>query len=109
MDRMLARWILYRSMILLGVAGISGPAAALTGGDVLDKMNADQRGSYVAGTVEMAAFLSGLQGNKTRADCIMDWYYNKGGTSGIVTGFAQYKDRQALPVIYLLIKKACGE
>lgn len=106
---MRSRRILYSAMILLGIVAVARPAAAITAGDVLDKMNADQRGTYLAGTIEMAAFLAGLGGNKPRAECIVDWYYNKTGTADVVGGLAQFKDRQALPVIYFFIKKACGE
>lgn len=85
------------------------PAYALTGGDILDKMNSDQRGSYLAGSVEMAAFLTSLEGNKERASCIMDWYYKQNGIDSIVAMLSKYKDRQALPVLQVLIKRACGE
>lgn len=105
---MIKKSILSCALALL-VASAAMPARALTGSDILDKMNSDERDGYLAGALEMAAFLSAVQGNKTRADCIMGWYYDrKEGANQIVAGLSQYKDHQALPVIYLLIKKACG-
>lgn len=85
------------------------PSLALTGEDVLDWMSKDERGGYLSGSVEMAAFLSSIQGNNERADCIMDWYYKQDGPARVVAALSRYKDRQALPVIHLMIKKACGE
>ena len=87
----------------------ASPAAALTGGDILDKMNTDQRASYLAGSVEMAAFLSVNEGNAERAKCIMDWYRDKNGIDAVVDMLAQYKEKQALPVLQVLIKRACGD
>ena len=106
---MRARWILYSATILLGVVAIARPAAALTGGDVLDGMNTDQRGGYLAGAIEMAAFQLAAQGNTERGNCVMGWFYDKKGTDEIVAALARFKDRQALPVIQALIERACGK
>jgi len=106
---MKAKRSLWSAVFVLGLAASSLPAAALTGADILDNMNDDQRGSYLAGTVEMAAFLTNVGGDKERADCIMTWYYDQGGINTIVTTLGSYKDRQVLPVLHVLIKRACGE
>jgi len=87
----------------------AGPAWSLTGEDVLDRMSSDESSGYLAGSIEMAAFLSAMQGNNQRADCIMDWYYNQDGVEKLVAALSSYKDRQALPVVHVIIKKACGE
>lgn len=75
----------------------------------MDRMSSDQRIGYLAGTVEMAAFLSGLAGNADRADCLTSWFYEQDGTETIVAALSQYRDRQALPVLHLLMNRACGE
>jgi hypothetical protein len=95
--------------VALLVLGSTAPAWSLTGEDVLDRMSKDERGGYLAGSIEMAAFLSAMQGNNKRADCIMDWYYKQDGVEKLVAALSGYKDRQALPVVHVIIKKACGE
>jgi len=106
---MRARWILYSAAILLGASIADHPAVALTGGDVLDGMNNDQRSGYLAGAIEMAAFLNATQGNTGRGNCIMGWFYDKKGTDEIVAALARFKDKQALPVVQALVERACGK
>ncbi len=103
------RSVLYSAAILLGAAVSGGPAAALTGADVLDNMSSDHRIGYLAGSIEMAAFLSASQGNTERGNCIMGWFYDKKGTEEIVEALARFKDKQALPVMNALIQRACGK
>ena len=54
--------------------------------------------------------MSSLQDRKDRADCIMRWHFKeqKGGEQ-IMLALARFKDRQALPVIYAVVKPACGD
>ncbi len=87
----------------------SSPALSLTGEDVLDRMSSDHRFGYLAGTIEMAAFLSTVQGNAERGNCIMGWFFDQDGTKTIVDALSRFKDRQALPVIQALIERACGK
>lgn len=94
---------------LLCLVGAGGPAWSLTGADVLDKMSADERAGYLAGTVDMAAFLAATQGQAQRTDCIMGWYYHQDGAKTIIAGLARYRDREALPVVHALIGRACGK
>lgn len=110
MGKMTTRSILLISVVVFGASVVALPARAITAGDVLDWMSSEERAGYLAGTVEMAAFLSGLAGNKKRADCIMAWYFDrKDGPRQITEWLGEYKERQALPVIHLVITEACGE
>lgn len=85
------------------------PAWALTGGDVLDGMSSDESTGYMAGSIAMAAMIAGANGSRERAECIMNWYYEGDGVEEIVQALDHFKDREAQPVIYALINRACGE
>lgn len=89
-----------------------GPARSITAGDVLDKMASAERNAYLSATIETMAFLSSVQGKKDRADCIMRWYFREESEKGVkkvVAALDRFKDRQVLPVIYAVVKQACGE
>jgi hypothetical protein len=88
---------------------LSAPAQSLTGEDVVERMSSEESNGYLAGAIEMAAFLSGTRENSERSDCIMNWYYEGDGVEELIAALTRYKDRQALPVIHLMINRACGE
>ena len=89
---------------------ISAPANAVTGGDVMQKMEDRERGGYIAGSVEMAAFLAKVSGDTERSACITDWYFRGGnGPDQIIQALSHFRDRAAQPVIFLMIKRQCGE
>lgn len=88
-------------------------AHALTADDVLNKMNADQQTSYIAGMVGGFAH-SRFQRDKpdqSGVTCIFDWYYGSGTTKWqlIETWFSRHLDKQVEPLLYVLIKRECGE
>ncbi len=87
----------------------SRQALSLTGKDVVDKMSADESGGYIAGSIEMAAFLSHAQGNRDRSTCITNWYYKKNGVEQTVAALSRYKSREAQPVLYAMIEQVCGK
>lgn len=89
------------------------PAAALTGKDVLNKMNNDQRFSYLAGIADGLAQARWMKDrpDDTGMKCIYDWYY-KGGKRKFnqVYGLLElHPDKPANAIMYVLIKKECGE
>lgn len=97
------------AILLAGVSG-AAPAHALTGADIMEKMDSDERFAYVAGAIEMAAFLSQVNGQPKKADCIMDWYFDRDtGTKQVYQALSHFNDRQAHPVIVALINKTCGK
>jgi hypothetical protein len=108
MDRMRRQSILCSATILLAIASAPNPAAALSAGDVIDKMSNAEQTAYMFGSAEMAAFLAHASGNTTRAQCITDWFHQH-GVSQITQTMSAMKDRQAQPIIFTLIKRACGE
>jgi len=88
------------------------PAWSITAEDVMDKMSAAERNAYLSATIETMAFLSSVQGKQDRADCIMRWYFreeSKKAAAQVVSALDRFKDRQVLPVIYAVVKRACGE
>lgn len=92
-------------LILLLVAS---PALAITGEDVLGKMNDTESFAYLAGSISMAAMIAGAEGHTERRDCIMNWFYNEDGSKQLIAALTRYKDREAQPVIYALVRHACG-
>jgi len=109
MDRMRARWILYSAAILLGVVA-ARPAAAITAGDVMDKMDGHERASFLAGAADMASYLYALAGNRTKADCVVDWHFHQEGSlREIHDVFNAHKDLDAVGVLSVLIDRHCGK
>ena len=93
--------------------GLPSIANAQTAGDVVTKMNADQRLSYVSGVVEGLAYSRWLR-DKPSAEgmnCVYDWYYKGAGKdwNGVVSWFERHPDKPVGALLYVLIKKDCGE
>jgi len=105
---MRGRWILCCATILLFAVKASTPATALTGADVLDKMSNAEQTACFFGSAEMAAFMAHVAGNTERSRCITAWFQEK-GVLQIVQTMTAMKDRQAQPIIYTLINRACGD
>lgn len=96
--------------LALGTALGTGPAAALTGDDIMNKMTGDERFFYISGAVEMAAFLANVGGEKDRSICIMDWYLESDeSTVRLHQALSHFSDRQAHPVIVAVINRACPQ
>jgi len=104
------------SAILLcsGVFASFGNAAqAITADDVLNKMNADQRFGYISGVIEGLAFARWAkdQPDSTGMNCIYDWYYQGGEerSNQVDTWLRKNLDKPVGALLYVLIKKNCGE
>jgi len=88
-------------------------AKALTADDVMNKMNDDQRSSFIAGVIgglAYARFLSDRP-DETGMSCIHDWYYgddNKKNMKRMHAWFDKHLDKPIEPLLYVLIKKDCG-
>lgn len=104
------------SAIVLGVAILlsSGKeAAALTADEVLNRMNADQQVGYLAGLVDGLAYARWLtdKPNDVGMQCIYNWFYNEKTETlrEINTWFERHLDKPVDALLYILIKKECGE
>jgi hypothetical protein len=95
--------------VLAGFLTIPLPAAALTAGDVVDKMTADERAAFVIGAVTMAQRFYELAGNERKVACIRDWYRSEGRVRQVHGVFSNYKDRDAASLLHVLINRHCGE
>lgn len=93
------------------ILSMSVPSAnALTGEDIMSKMNADQRHAYIAGSIEMAAFMNHAEGRRERAQCVMNLFFGDDADPLLFDRtLAEFEDRQAMPVIHLVIRRECGE
>jgi hypothetical protein len=95
--------------LLSGVLA-AGPALAITAGDVMDKMNGDQRSSFLSGAVDMAAHLYAINGNREKADCAVNWYFRTEGSLREVYKFLDaHKDKDAVGILSILINRHCGK
>lgn len=88
-------------------------ANALTADDVLNQMTSEQQSSYIAGVVGGLAYARFLQDRPDQSgmSCINDWYYGSGTAkwAQIETWFARHPEKQAEPLLYVLITRECGE
>ena len=53
------------------IVALSLPANALTGEEVMTNMSDRESFAYIAGSVEMAAFMASADGQSARAQCII--------------------------------------
>ncbi len=102
--------------MILSVAAFTSlgqEAKALTADDVLNKMNADQRFGYISGVVEGLAYSRWVadKPDDTGMTCIYDWYYQgEEARSNQVDGWLRrHLDKPVGALLYVLIKKECGE
>lgn len=88
------------------------PATAQTAGDVMTKMTAEQRVSYINGVIEGLAISRWLQDkpDSTGMKCIYDWRYEnpKKNSYEILTKWLENNPKHAPGgLIYLLLKREC--
>lgn len=95
---------------LLALAASASPAAALTGEDVMTKMTAQERFTYVAASISMAAYMTQLQGDGAKASCVMDWFFGEESRMPEVEQvLTHFEDRTVQPVMLVLINRNCGD
>lgn len=98
---------------MLSLFAGASPVAALTAKDVLTKMGNDERFAYLAGISDGLAQARWMKDkpDETGMKCIYDWYY-KGGKrkfNQVYDLLELHPDKPANAIIYVLIKKECGE
>jgi hypothetical protein len=85
-------------------------AAAITAGDVMDKMEPKERASFISGAVDMASHLYAIAGNRTKADCAVKWLFEtEGSNREIDTFLGAHKDKDAVGLLSILIDRKCGK
>lgn len=98
------------SPFLLSLVLCTSPALALTGKDVMEKMNKDVRWGYVSGMVDMLSYRALLDDDKARAECLYKWFYKTDETPNLIYGaLDRYANKAAQGIIIVFAKRACGE
>jgi hypothetical protein len=103
------------AMILAAAAFLSSgkEAAALTAEEVLNRMSDEERFAYISGVVDGLAFArwTADQPDNTGMQCIYDWYYggNAAVRETIQTWLTRHQDRPVDALMYVLIRRECGE
>lgn len=97
---------------LLGGAS-AADATEINADVVMNKMNSDQRVSYVSGVIEGLAYARFVRDkpDETGMKCIYDWYYadnDKRWKETLFPVFDRHKDKPVGVILHVLTKKACG-
>ena len=98
------------SASLLGLLLVEKEASALTGEDVMDRMNESERFGYIQGMIDMAAYQARLDGNEDLAQCIAAWFNDSpDGPQTVWANLDAYREHAAEAVVTLLIERECAE
>ncbi len=88
-------------------------AQGLDADAVLNKMPPEQQTAYVAGVVEGLAYARFQRDKPDEAgmQCIYSWFYGsgEGKWQAIESWFSRYPKQPAGVLLYVLIKRECGE
>ena len=102
-------------LLLVSLLCVIGPASvlALTAKDVTAKMTKEQQTAYLSGLVDMRVFDVAQSGDGKLAQCIHDAFYRDiGGPADawarLYDAFAQFPDKDATTIVFVLVKKTCG-
>lgn len=102
-------------MILAAAAVLSSgeDASALTADDVLNKMSAEEQSGYLAGVVGGLAYARFLRDrpDETSMSCVYNWFYTGeiDRHREINQWLERHLDKPVEPLLYVLIKKECGD
>ncbi len=95
--------------LLFALTCTSSPAWAITAEDVMEKMGKDERWGYLTGLVDMMSYQEVLNSNDTRAQCIVDWFYDDEATiKRVFATLLHFPDKSVEGILFLMGKKACG-
>lgn len=117
-DRKLLRLRKYShisAIMLVAAAFLSSgkEAAALTADYVQNEMPSDQRSGYLSGMVDGLAYARWLSDrpNETGMQCIYSWFYDGGieRQRQINEWFERHSDKPVDALLYVLMKRDCGE
>ncbi len=83
----------------------------LNAGYLLNKMSSNEQVNFIAGVVEGLAFSRWLKDrpDDTGIKCIYKWAGNKKKWNQIDAFFAKHPEKAIGPLLYILIKKECGQ
>lgn len=96
-----------RLITLTVIALLPLKAHAVTAGDVLDRMDADERFGFMNGALDMLAYELSRAGQGDKTACVYDWYFRGNGPSEVVAVFDNHKDLPAVAIIRTLADRHC--
>lgn len=111
----LSKYKQYLNIIMLCIFTSIVPSGAIaqSAGDVMNKMNADQSLGYITGVIEGLAYSRWLRDkpNGDGSKCIYDWYYEGGEKvkRQMFDWFERHPNKPVGALLYVLIKKDCGD
>ena len=83
-------------------------AHAITAEELMTNMEKGERSSYIVASIEMAAAMFHLQGEREKSSCIMEWFFESGdGPDQIVQALHRFSDRSPQTVMIALINRRC--
>ena len=105
----------FHPLILFVFLGLTAPAQArdLNAGFVLNEMNAGEQVAYVSGVIEGLAYARFLRDrpDESGMNCVYDWYGKDKKTRWLLIRkwLARHADKPVGPLLYILIRKECGD
>lgn len=113
------RWLILSksSLIFAMVLGVipktTSSAFAFTANEVVNEMSEQDRRTYLAGLVDGLAQGRWIKDKPetTGVQCVYNWYYQGGEAvhTTINQWFSRHLDTEANGLLYILIKRECGE
>lgn len=96
-----------RSLIIALASIIPAQAHAVTAGDLLGRMSADKRNSFINGALDMLTYELGRSGQGDKASCITKWFYEGEGPRHVALVFTAHKDKPAVALLRVLADRHC--
>lgn len=88
--------------------GFSASSSAITAGEILEDKDSSELYNYLAGLVDMLAYIQFVEGNDKRGNCIYNWYYRtEGSLEKIYNYLEKYKDKPPEAIMIVLAKRPC--
>lgn len=91
---------------LLVAASVS-PAAAVSAGDFLDKMNEQQRFGYMNGALDAITYDLARAGQGDKAQCVASFYYEGSGPQDLAALLESHPELPVVGILKALIKRNC--
>ena len=96
-----------KRLLALTVALIPTQALAVSAGDFLDRMNADERSGFINGALDMLAYDLTQAGQGGKAACVVQWYFEGQGPEEVAAVFPNHPDLPAVAILRTLADRHC--
>jgi len=107
--RLMRRGLIFSTALSAALSAAIFPAAAITANDVMKKMNQDTRFGYLSGLVDMLAYQTAANGDRTRGDCITDMFYREKDNSWprLLEVLEKFPDKRPDVLVSVLANQLC--